>query len=96
MAPALRWDESWIARREREFQKTHAALPARLWLSVGSDDESPRVEAAVSFFQQIEASQYRALSLRSRRTDAAQSLLSGAPRARPPGAGFLPGLVDGQ
>jgi predicted alpha/beta superfamily hydrolase len=66
MAPAIRWDDSWIARREREFHKTHPALPARLWLSVGSDDEAPRVKAAISFFQQLEASRYRDLKLRTR------------------------------
>jgi predicted alpha/beta superfamily hydrolase len=66
MAPAIRWDDNWITRREREFHKTHPALPARLWLSVGSDDEPPRVKAALSFFQQIEASQYQDLKLRTR------------------------------
>jgi uncharacterized protein len=65
MAPAVRWDDSWIARRERELRKTRPALPARLWLSVGSDDEPPRVKAAMSFFRQLEASHYRDLKLRT-------------------------------
>jgi predicted alpha/beta superfamily hydrolase len=69
MAPAVRWDDSWIARREREFRKLHPALPTRLWISVGADDEPPRVKAALSFFRQLVASHYRDLKLRTHVVD---------------------------
>jgi len=66
MSPAVRWDDSWIVRREREFHASHPALAARLWLSVGGDEDKEAMAAERAFFKQIEASKYRDFALRSR------------------------------
>jgi predicted alpha/beta superfamily hydrolase len=65
MTPAVLWDDGWLSGREREFRNGHPALPVRLWLSVGGDEEPKKVAAAKGFFRQMADSHYRELSLRT-------------------------------
>jgi predicted alpha/beta superfamily hydrolase len=66
MTPAVRWDDGFIVKREREFKKSHAPLSARVWLSVGGDEDAKALAADIAFFRQLEASRYQGLTLRTR------------------------------
>jgi predicted alpha/beta superfamily hydrolase len=66
LAPAVRWDHGFIATREREFKQAHTSLPARVWLSVGGDEDPQARSATEVFFRQLAASKYRDLALATR------------------------------
>ena len=66
MAPAARWDNGWLARREREFRAGHPALAKRVWVSAASDEDPQKLPAMRDFIKQFEASRYQHLALRTR------------------------------
>jgi predicted alpha/beta superfamily hydrolase len=66
MAPAARWDNGWLARREREFRAGHPALAKRVWVSAASDEDPAKLPAMRDFIKQFEASRYQDLALRTR------------------------------
>ena len=66
MAPAARWDDGWLAKRERAFRAAHPALPKRVWVSAASDEDPEKLPAMRAFIKQFEASRYQDLALRTR------------------------------
>jgi predicted alpha/beta superfamily hydrolase len=66
ITPALRWDEQWLPKRQREHEKTHPRLNERLFVAVGEDEEPEVVKIGRAFIRQMEQSRYKDLALRSR------------------------------
>ena len=66
ITPALRWDDQWLSKRQREHAKTHPQLNERVFLAVGEDEEPEVVTIGRAFMKQMEQSRYKDLALRSR------------------------------
>jgi predicted alpha/beta superfamily hydrolase len=66
ITPALRWDDQWLVKRQREHAKTHPRLNERLFIAVGEDEEPEVVKIGRAFMKQLEQSRYEGLALRSR------------------------------
>jgi predicted alpha/beta superfamily hydrolase len=65
ISPAVGWDDHYLAKREKEFHKTHSKLDRRVWLSIGDSEWPGFVADAKAFIRQFEASRYSGMTLKS-------------------------------
>ena len=63
LSPAVGWDERWLFGREKQFQKEHARVERRVWLSVGDSEWPHFTQACRDFFEQFRASRYAGMAL---------------------------------
>lgn len=61
--PAAVWDNNSIAAIDARFAEKNKSLPARLFISYGSDEYAPFRQATVAFQKQLKARNYKGLEL---------------------------------
>ena len=61
-SPALGWDDSVIFQYEREFAESHSSLPAKLFMSVASN-EAPEVTGVERMAETLKSRNYTGLEL---------------------------------
>ncbi|RYE97770.1 MAG: alpha/beta hydrolase, partial [Oxalobacteraceae bacterium] len=65
ISPAAGWDEGALAKLDAQYARTHTSLPARMFISYGTDEYAGFREPIVAFQQRLAAHGYTGLALQN-------------------------------
>lgn len=86
ISPAVEWDREYLAKLDREFNKTSKTLPARLFLSYGSDEYHQFRDPIIRFQKQLAGRNYKNFALQNH-------VMEGLRHTGVKGDGYVRGLM---
>jgi predicted alpha/beta superfamily hydrolase len=86
VSPAASWDNAMLARMDEAYARTHKALPARMFISYGSNEYPGFREPIAAFQQQLAARHYEGLGLQN-------YVMQGLDHTSVKGEGYVRGLM---